>query len=692
MTPGLSILIKRLATAAVGRPLAGFDVAGQFRPGDRSATGALRNLNAAFLLSLADADPPGAQAAGAWRASLSDVPFADEVLRFHRLLREGIAGEWAGAAGRIRADAVESAVRWCRERPHAAWNAEAQRAVWSVFFPEGVPGLVDPDGVVERLRRHRTVRIERLAPDPIRRPAREVLFTANVLIGGPHAPADLERLPLSRALRRRIEEAARGPQAYWYDHPIPLGAPPEANEVVYGLRGLDAAVAFEKGRGRADPEDRLAVALSVSVTHPALQGVVGDYLRETLAAAPPTPHLAVYAFSEADTTRLVDEVLEPAARSWRDAPDVEALRAVFGVDGEYGRHYSFLKAVAALWQVLIDPAVRGTFKIDLDQVFPQRELVEQGGGSAFDHLCTPLWGAEGRDDEGRPVDLGMLAGALVNERDLPRGLFTPDVPRPEAIPAGEATVFFNRLPMALSTEAEMMTRYGVGGLDGRARGLQRYHVTGGTSGIRIDRLRRHRPFTPTFIGRAEDQAYLLSTLFEGGRHLRCAHAAGLIMRHDKQAFAGRAIEAARAGRFAGDLARTLHFSDYAAAQPWGVEAIKRETDPFTGSFISPIPVTLVALRHALAAAERFEGGGDEACREAAEHIALSARRLAPLLDERSRDPGWLGRRFAFEREGWSLYHGLLDAIENARRGGPGLPAAAACAEAARGIVESCRVR
>ena len=61
-----------------------------------------------------------------------------------------------------------------------------------------------------------------------------------------------------------------------------------------------------------------------------------------------------------------------------------------------------------------------------------------------------------------------------------------------------------------STVAEMMARYDGAPQDGRARCLERIHVTGGTNGILIDALRRHRPFTPTFIGRAEDQAYLLT--------------------------------------------------------------------------------------------------------------------------------------------------------------------------------------
>ena len=122
--------------------------------------------------------------------------------------------------------------------------------------------------------------------------------------------------------------------------------------------------------------------------------------------------------------------------------DAADLISVLGVDGCYGRHYSFLKAIAALWNVLIDPEIKATFKIDLDQVFPQTELIEQTGASAFEHFQTPLWGATGRDAEGQPIELGMIAGALVNQQDIQRGVFTPDVTFPDVRLKPDEYIFF----------------------------------------------------------------------------------------------------------------------------------------------------------------------------------------------------------------------------------------------------------
>lgn len=63
-----------------------------------------------------------------------------------------------------------------------------------------------------------------------------------------------------------------------------------------------------------------------------------------------------------------------------------SLKEVFGVDGEYGRHYSFLKAIAPLWQIIADRRKIGTFKIDLDQVFPENELAGETGNLLLNTL------------------------------------------------------------------------------------------------------------------------------------------------------------------------------------------------------------------------------------------------------------------------------------------------------------------
>ncbi len=548
-------------------------------------------------------------------------------------------------------------------RSRLSWNEETRRRLWRLFFPEGAELEKDPSAAVEELRRRRMVRLTELNPEPLSNPAEELLFTSNVLLTVPESGEVARALDLPEELKDRIEAVMDEPQVYFYDHPIHIGVELEANEAYYGLKGLNETLRFEKRRGNLAADARATVILSLSVTHHGLHGVAREYLAAEFAKADPFEHLEVYLFTEVECRQLV-ELLRP----YLSGPAAEeAISAVFGVDGEYGRHYTFLKAIAAFWHLFVDSRVRGTFKIDLDQLFPQEELLSETGESALDHFRTPLWGARGVDCQGKAVELGMIAGALVNEKDIKKGLFTPDVPIPEEIPSGEAVVFFNKLPMALSTRAEMMSRYDGSSepdLDGSTHCLHRVHVTGGTNGILVDSMRRHRPFTPTFVGRAEDQAYLLSVLHDGPPSLRYVHKPGLIMRHDKEAFAGASIAAAEHGRFVGDLARTLLFTKYAEALPWGFESIKREIDPFTGCFVTRRRYSVVFLRLVIKAATLVTAGEEE---EARRLLEIAQRKLTSLLPGGS-DSFDVAAAYRREKEAWNLFYDALDRREAEGRG------------------------
>ncbi len=650
---------------------------------------ALERVTGAFLVAAAGPGHRGYERAVAALATPGPGQ-AGDLAAFYSSALARIAAE----LGRVTASRPDVAERLAAAPGllEASTSPEETRdAIWRVFFPQAVGLLGNEELRVRELRAARTVTVTRLARDPMTNPARDILFTSNVLLTTPPAGEDIGALPYPRPLRDAIATAAAGQQRYWYDHPIELGVEPAGNELLYGLRGLDEAVEVEPDAGR------VTCLLSVSVTHDGLGPVARSYVEAELARAGGLRNLDVVVVTEADARRLVDEVVVPALAIRLGEPAaLEAapgLREVVGVDGEYGRHYSFLKAIAGLWHVAIDPAVRATFKIDLDQVFPQGVLVKETGRTAFGHLATPLWGATARDAEGRDIELGMLAGALVNERDIERGLFTPDVGLPTSPPAFDEQVFWSAPPQAISTRAEMMARYDGPAVDGVTRALERIHVTGGTNGIRVDALRRHRPFTPSFVGRAEDQAYILSTLGQAGPQLRYAHAAGLIMRHDKEAFAGAAIAAARVGKMIGDDIRVLVFSAYAAAVAGdGLDgsldgaAIRRLLDPFTGGFISDIPQTVVLLRLALRTMRLLAAGEVEQARE---YALVGARRIAEAI-EATEDAVALADRVRGERTAWGHYYDALDALE-AGIGADDARALEVRARAVR-IVEACRVR
>ncbi len=197
------------------------------------------------------------------------------------------------------------------ERLESPDGGDPAEILWSVFFPEGV-GIRGHEAEREAgLRAARTVTVVAPNPAPIVDPGRQLLFTSNVLLTIPSATRPVEALPYGADLRRDLAAAAAQPQAYWYDHPIQIGVEPAGNELLYGLRGLDEAVEFE--RQRASATGRVTCLLSVSVTHPGLHAIARRYVEAELAAAEPLRHLDVFVFTEDDTERLVDEVLAPAA-------------------------------------------------------------------------------------------------------------------------------------------------------------------------------------------------------------------------------------------------------------------------------------------------------------------------------------------------------------------------------------------
>jgi hypothetical protein len=236
----------------------------------------------------------------------------------------------------------------------------------------------------------------------------------------------------------------------------------------------------------------------------------------------------------------------------------------------------------------------------------------------------------------------------------------------------------------------MMPKYEDGEIDGRTRCLQRVHVTGGTTGILVDSLRKYRPFTPVFIGRAEDQAYLMSVLFSNEKmNLRYVHAGGLIMRHDKEAFAGEAIEAAHLGKEVGDLARMLLFTSYARSLPWPTAGIKDLLDPFTGCFISRIPVTVVYLRLALRAASLLSTGLREDAEDGLELVRLASRNLPAMIEKTASEPEPLLTEYQREKKGWDMYYDVLDELEKALDEDD--PFAVEMMERAREIISRCRL-
>jgi hypothetical protein len=651
----------------------GIDIVGQFQPEDNSRVAVPRNINAAFLISLSGDGHSRYTAAVAYLEEMENDPLWTNLVTFCKEVLSLLLKEFRDFCSNS-SNGVERVERLrkklIQQKNSISFSQTIQEDIWNIFHPEATDILSNKESQTKSLRSKRKVEITNLNSRPIKNVSQEVVFTANVLLTIPPAGRKFNDLDIKPSLWNALEEVVQEDQVFWYDHPVQIGVEPDRNEILYGLHHLSESLLYEKKLKNAAEKDELTVILSASVTHEGLQGIVKEYIEYELEETHDLPGLKVYLFTEAETAGLIHEILVPAANMYfsniKDSSSL--LREVVGVNGKYGRHYSFLKAITAFWQVFVDPGKRATFKIDLDQVFPQEKLLEETGKTAFQHMMSPLWGAEGIDSHGNPVYLGMMAGALVNEKDISASLFTPDVTYPAPPFKGEDSVFCSKIPQALSTISEMMARYDKGDLDGNNSCISRIHVTGGTNGILIEALRKYRPFTPVFIGRAEDQAYLLSALFPRDREpaLRYFHNDGLIMRHDKHAFAEEAIKAAAIGKIVGDYERILFFSSYARILSSDIDDVKSIIDPFTGSFVSPLPQNLACLRLALKAAELFATKEEENEYKGFALVETGPRRLRTSIREVSMGDGkGLKKRYEREKKAWDLYYDILDKIESA---------------------------
>ncbi len=486
---------------------------------------------------------------------------------------------------------------------------------------------------IEEIREQRRLKIKKLNDDQLEDPFKELLFTSNILLT---MPADFEQI--EPAFREKLDEDEK--QQYFYDHPIPLDVPDQKNEIIYGLKHLNQAVKIET-------DQKLDILLSISVTHPSINKIAKEYIESRLKNIE-LEHLNIYLLTENESQKLLEEFILPFKS---DELKSSALKSTIGAAGSYGRHYSFLKAVALWWQKYHNPELKATFKIDLDQVFDQQQLKAETGKYAFGNFKSPLWGAEAVDHQGRMLELGMIAGQLVNDSDLEKSIYELDIKKPEAELKYDQHIFFKAKPQYISTAAEMGYRS-----KNKTDTILRYHVTGGTNGILIEALKKYQPFCPSFIGRAEDQAYLLSVLFDDhdSSYLRYYHQDGLIMRHDKNSFIGAEIEDSKISKLIGDYERILLFSHYAEDILNDYQRLKEEIFPFTAAFITKFPLLIIYYRSLLKAYQLAEA--DE--KEGREFLSELAQRLNEIYTRL--DQNYYQKRFSVEKKAWNEYYEILD--------------------------------
>ena len=457
------------------------------------------------------------------------------------------------------------------------YNRKYKDHIWDIFCPEALESYNKPEEIKNKILRKRKLTNLKESKNHLTNPAKEILFLSNVLIT---TPIDYFSPNIPIEIKDELQKFKNVRQNYWYDHPIPLDATINENEIIYGLKNLDEAIAYEAQRNNIKISDKIKLVLSVSVTHNGLEKIALEFVKLIIKNSLNLEFSEVYLYDEDICNKIYSTIFQKN----------DKFNNLLGVNGNYGRHYTFLKYILLIYNKVINSDFRYSFKIDLDQVFDQKMLLKNTGFSIFEIFKNQkFWGGTATDFEGRKVDLGLLAGALVNKNDISKDLFTPDVQRPKinnfASDLSSKRIFCPEWPQSLSTEAELMYK---------SNDIQRIHVTGGTTGITVESLKKWAPFTPSFVNRAEDQAFVISSIYEN-EYLSHCHAKNLVMRHDKHAFAQKSIEMSKFGKEIGNLERILIFSNYFEAHELDFKILKEHFWPFTSVFSTKHAEFLVGL-------------------------------------------------------------------------------------------------
>ena len=274
MKKKLEAIVAHLAGLEKGsKSLSGINIPGQFIQEDESSPSIARNLNSAFLIQLAGVSHPLYAKASQYINKYEDHPVWAECVKFYKDGLDLIVPELSEAydSDNSLRDELDHLYSWITGPEENKGPEETINMFHRLFFPEGVSISENKIEKTARLRNKRGVNISYLNPSPVRNPAKELLFTSNILITVPSS-AEIDDIPVSDSIKEMLKQMGREDQVYWYDHPIPVGVPPEHNEVLHGLEGLDDTIEFEKNRGTIGKDEKITCILSVSATHKGLQG------------------------------------------------------------------------------------------------------------------------------------------------------------------------------------------------------------------------------------------------------------------------------------------------------------------------------------------------------------------------------------------------------------------------------------
>jgi hypothetical protein len=180
------------------------DLTQQFDEERTDKAGIAQTLNAAFLTVVAGQNHQAASSALGFLTRMAESPEWRDAAEFYLSGIERTRHEIKTACRLDSefADRLETASTWLSNKENLEKKQEVAEHFWSVFFPEANSLRTHWNDHAEDLRKKRTVAITQLNETPITDPARQILFTSNVLLTLPPASQSADALPLSEDLRK----------------------------------------------------------------------------------------------------------------------------------------------------------------------------------------------------------------------------------------------------------------------------------------------------------------------------------------------------------------------------------------------------------------------------------------------------------------------------------------------------------
>ena len=223
MTDQLQTIISALMGSGEGNgPISFLDCSDDIKNPSQDNSDVAEALNTAFLYALSGSKRSGD--AKNFLVRMSGVSGWQEVACFYLNGIELVQRELERACKCHPqfTDRLNELSDWVSRQDNLKDTRNTAEKFWKVFFPEGEGIQGHEKSSIKALRAKRHVTITDLNPHPLTDPARQVLFTSNVLLTAPSSSKSIDALTPSEAIKAKLEQIKHEPQLYWYDHQAAL--------------------------------------------------------------------------------------------------------------------------------------------------------------------------------------------------------------------------------------------------------------------------------------------------------------------------------------------------------------------------------------------------------------------------------------------------------------------------------------